>query len=241
MLTWRRKRVVESNMTDPSKNGRGRHLKRCLAIAGLLALFSLHAGAKPIGTFSLGVQTGWSLGVGENLGMHYSIEGDIPHPYIYGVRLYYHLGGHVRYDVSDRFGLQFNMSFQKGTYTDTHLLHSPNDWVSYTRGSSFYSYGLNGIFYFPKRRNVRFYFLAGAGIGDSWNWIYGYDSFYIFTFGGGGKIPLGPGARSALNLELSFNHLFDPSENSKIDSMSGLFFRFTLGFEINLNSKKIKP
>jgi hypothetical protein len=208
-------------------NKREYNLKICLVIIGLLASLCLHAGAGQKGMFNFGLQSGWSVGFKPEFGMH-SIENVNPSPFIYGSTLHYHLGGHIQYNISDRFGLQFNISYQNGSYTSPFL----------TSGNSFFSYTLNGVYHFSERKNLRFYLLGGAGLCQGGNWIHGPDGFFMFSCGAGVKVRPRPKARSAFNLGCSFHYLLDPTNDYRSSTMHATLIRLNLGYEINVDLRR---
>jgi hypothetical protein len=193
--------------------------KNLMLLIGLAVSLCPHAGAAPGHTLSFGIQSGWSLGV--------KFVGSFQ----------YHLGGHVQYDVSDRFSLQFSLSYQKGTYIYHNFDPSFNINVPYTVGSSFFSYSLNGVFHFPEWKNLRFYLLGGAGICKGKDWVFGTDSFFIFSGGAGAKICLDRKSGSALDLGWSFHHLFRPAAWRSGANNTDLI-RLNVGVEIALNLQK---
>jgi|GEM_PF-959250 len=227
-----KKQIVDrGGKHDGSGNEReGSILKKCLLTAGLLAILCLHANPERKGTFGFGIQAGSSLGFKPEFGLN-TIKDVNPQPFIYGLRLYHHLGGHIQYNISDRFGLRFDLTYQNGTYMRPLLNHKTNQWELVTDGSSFHYYTLNGVYYFPERKNTSFFLLGGAGIGKGNNWIHGPGSFYVFTGGAGMNIYLGRNTGWALNQGLTFHHLYDPSYDYRSSTIHGSWISFNIGVE----------
>lgn len=215
-------------MPDTTVSRKWSCLKKCLLTAGLLALFCQHAEAQQKGTFSIGIQTGWALGFKSEFGMQPIDFANHP-PMVYGSRLRHQLGGHIQYNISDRFGVQFSLFYQNGTYTSPQYSRPTAAWSQRTEASSFTAFGLNGVYSFPERKNLSFYILGGGGTASGDDWIHGPDSFYIFTGGGGVNIYLGRKSGWASNLGLSFHHLYDPAGDYRSSTIHGSFIRFNFG------------
>ena len=78
--------------------------KRCLFLIGIFIFCALNVDAYQRSRFSFGIYTGWSFGLGYEFSWH-----DRPsRSDDYSLDL--HLGGYAQYNLSERFGLQFNFN-----------------------------------------------------------------------------------------------------------------------------------
>ena len=205
-----------------SKMWRG--LMKRLVLAGLLALLCLQAGAAEKGTFYLGAHSGWSVGFKPEFDWHYA--GATSHNYTPD----YHVAGYLRYNVSDRFGLQLSMDHQHGAY-DILYRHSPD-----SGGFSIVSYNLNGVFDYAGLKNGSLYLLAGIGLGNADNTYHFDDSFFVLTGGTGIRIHARRSAATAFILGAAWQHLWDASKEYS-DHHADLL-RFHVGFEFAPNLRR---
>ena len=215
-------------MPDTVVSGKGYSLKKCLLTAGLLVLSCLPAAAERKGTFGFGIQAGSSIGFRPEFGLR-SIEDINPQPFIWGLRLYHNFCGHIQYNISERFGLRFDLAYQNGTYMSPQI----NRWTLQSRlvtvGSSFHCYSLNGVYSFPDWKDMGFFFLGGAGIGQGDDWLHGADSFFVFKVGAGVNIYLNQKTGWASTWGSFFHHLYDPTREFRSSTIHANWISFTIG------------
>jgi hypothetical protein len=193
----------------------------CLCLVWIMPLLALPTGAAPRGQFLIGAYGGSSFGLGDDFHWHsggsYS-EGHYP---------IFHLGVYGQYDLSERFGLQLNANFQAVSLRS--YFHYYYGYPEYeTEARHFLSLSLNGIHYYLKTKNARFYLLAGAGVGTG-NSHENHNSNINFSGGTGIKLYARPGSLSAVNVGATFHHLWRPNPGYDDDHAS--YFRFNIGYE----------
>jgi hypothetical protein len=183
----------------------------------LVFLLILPLNAKQKNRFKFGLYTGWSKG-SELLERGY---------YRGFITLKNHIGGYIQYDLTQRFGLQLNMNYQRG------VLELEEEWLPSPDHSGkdpfqILSVSLCGVLSTKVQKVWQFYFLAGGGLSaGEWD---GFERnvYYNFMAGLGIKIFfLKSNPRIALNLGGSFHHLI---EYFFEEDHAG-YTRFHVGFE----------
>lgn len=214
-------------MSDLAVNKKKQARKRSFILIGILVLFVLQVGAEQKSRFLFGVYTGWSFGLGYEFRWHYRSH------YSDDYNLIFHLGGYAQYNISERFGLQFNVNYQgiANRWTFSYYWDPP---TSGTDGMGFFSLNLNGVFNYLKLKNTQFYFLGGGGI-CSGKWEAFHGLYFNFVAGTGVKIYLKPDSQRAINLGGTFQHLLAPHSYG---SYHANYLRFNLGLEIYPNDHK---
>jgi hypothetical protein len=215
-------------MSAAAGNERRRAMKGIIVLACMLPLFVLPAGARQKEDILFGIYTGWAVGFKPEFAWHTaSVRNDY--------NLNFHVGAYVQFERPGRFGVQLNLNYQNGSNPWTYYSHYEGSWTSGTNTFSFSSANLNFVLQYARSGNSRFYLLAGAGISTPSNMYHFEDAFINIVGGTGVKINLQQGLRSAVNLGLTFHHLWDPRKY--LDAHANLV-RFNIGLETILNKKK---
>jgi opacity protein-like surface antigen len=219
---------MEVDMAVIERNEKRTSGKSILFVSIMLACFAFPAAARQKGDFYFGLYTGWAVGFKPEFAWHTaSIKNDY--------NLNFHTGVYVQFNQPEHFGIQLNLNYQNGSNPWTFYTYSEDRWTSGTDSFSFSSANLNFVLNYARSGNSRFYLLAGAGISTGSNMYHFDDSFINFVGGTGVKIHLKQGLRTAVNLGLTFHHLWDPRKYG--DAHANLI-RFNIGLETALNKKR---
>ncbi|MCU0237428.1 MAG: hypothetical protein MUC72_10130 [Acidobacteria bacterium] len=195
--------------------------KRLFAIIIMLAFFAACAGAAERSNWVVGVNSGWSLGLGEAFQSSSS-----PH---WGQNYdpVAHLGVYAATGISRYFALRLQMTFQgiARRWTSSSFYEPTR---SGTDLMTFCAMTLDGVLGSRSGEEARFFFQSGGGFCYG-----GWDHFktWYFTIQGGPgvRFPLKRGNRSAIVASATFHSLFGAGRYR--GNTSADFVRATLGYE----------
>ena len=189
----------------------------------MLALFVVRAGAVEKSNWTVGVNGGWSFGLGDVFQPFHNSAS-----YRENYDTIAHLGVYALTGVSPSFAVRLQMTFQGIVHRWT-FSHFNEPSKSGSDLMPFCSLTLDGVLGSRSGDGARIFFLGGGGLCYG-----GWDHFKIWYFtiqgGPGIRFPLKKGNRSAILVSASLHHLLGAGRYD--GNKSADLVRATLGYEV---------
>lgn len=176
----------------------------------------------PSKKMAFGFYGGWSYGTGDKFKWQY--QGRVSDL----VRLGFHLGAYVQYNLSRNFGLQVNATYQNALDTMRWYYSFPGEVFEERARFGIYSVSFNGVLTVAPWTMVQFFILGGGGFSTG-KWLdFEGVYFHLNTSLGLKILALKSKPSPAIVAMGTFTYLFDPHKGYTPTANS---LRFSLGLE----------